>query len=69
MAQFDVHRNIGVHKDSIPFVMVVQSSLKNESQLNRGSLGRTADTGLVVAVAGPAMAGTDDQNKQEPEEA
>jgi toxin CcdB len=26
MAQFDVHRNIGKHKDTIPFVVVVQSS-------------------------------------------
>jgi toxin CcdB len=26
MAQFDVHRNIGVHKDSIPFVVIVQSA-------------------------------------------
>lgn len=27
MAQFDVHRNTGKHRDSIPFVVVVQSSL------------------------------------------
>jgi toxin CcdB len=27
MAQFDVHRNIGKHKDTIPYVVVVQSSL------------------------------------------
>jgi len=27
MAQFDVHRNTGRHKDSIPFVVIVQSSL------------------------------------------
>lgn len=26
MAQFDVHRNTGRHKDAIPFVVVVQSS-------------------------------------------
>lgn len=26
MAQFDVHRNIGKHKDAIPFVVVVQSA-------------------------------------------
>jgi toxin CcdB len=26
MAQFDVHRNTGNHRDSIPFVVVVQSS-------------------------------------------
>jgi toxin CcdB len=27
MAQFDVHRNTGAHKEDIPFVVVVQSSL------------------------------------------
>jgi toxin CcdB len=26
MAQFDVHRNIGKHRDSIPYVVVAQSS-------------------------------------------
>jgi toxin CcdB len=26
MAQFDVHRNTGKHKDSIPYVVIVQSS-------------------------------------------
>jgi toxin CcdB len=26
MSQFDVHRNSGKHKDTIPFVVVVQSS-------------------------------------------
>jgi toxin CcdB len=26
MSQFDVHRNIGKHKDTIPFVVVVQSA-------------------------------------------
>jgi toxin CcdB len=26
MAQFDVHRNTGNHKDSIPFVVIVQSA-------------------------------------------
>jgi toxin CcdB len=26
MAQFDVHRNCGKHKDTIPFVVVVQSA-------------------------------------------
>ncbi len=26
MAQFDVHRNAGKHKDTIPYVVVVQSS-------------------------------------------
>ena len=27
MAQFDVHRNLGRHRDNIPFVVIVQSSL------------------------------------------
>lgn len=27
MAQFDVHRNVGKHRDSIPFVVVAQSRL------------------------------------------
>jgi toxin CcdB len=27
MAQFDVHRNVGRHRDSIPFVVVAQSCL------------------------------------------
>jgi len=27
MAQFDVHRNAGKHKDDIPYVVLVQSSL------------------------------------------
>ena len=27
MAQFDVHRNIGNHKETIPYVVIVQSSL------------------------------------------
>jgi toxin CcdB len=26
MAQFDVHRNLGIHKSSIPFVVIVQSA-------------------------------------------
>jgi|SRR5712671_304126 len=30
MAQFDVHRNTGRHKDIIPFVVVVQSSQFND---------------------------------------
>lgn len=30
MAQFDVHRNIGKHADSIPYVVVVQSSIFDE---------------------------------------
>jgi toxin CcdB len=32
MAQFDVHRNIGKHKDAIPFVVVVQSSQFDDYQ-------------------------------------
>ena len=27
MAQFDVHKNIGKHRESIPYVVIVQSSL------------------------------------------
>lgn len=27
MSQFDVHRNMGRHRDTIPYVVVVQSSL------------------------------------------
>ncbi len=27
MAQFDVHRNTGKHRDAIPFVVIVQSSV------------------------------------------
>jgi toxin CcdB len=30
MAQFDVHRNPGRHRENIPFVVVVQSSLYND---------------------------------------
>jgi len=30
MAQFDVHRNAGRHKDSIPFVLLAQSQLFDE---------------------------------------
>jgi len=30
MAQFDVHRNSGKHKDTIPFVVVVQSAQFDE---------------------------------------
>jgi toxin CcdB len=26
MAQFDVHRNLGIHRDTIPFVVIVQSA-------------------------------------------
>lgn len=27
MAQFDVHRNTGIHRDAIPYVVVVQSAI------------------------------------------
>lgn len=30
MAQFDVHRNTGIHKDTIPFVVIVQSAQFDE---------------------------------------
>jgi toxin CcdB len=30
MPQFDVHRNTGRHRETIPFVVVVQSSLYND---------------------------------------
>ena len=30
MAQFDVHRNPGRHSDSIPFVVIVQSTLYDD---------------------------------------
>jgi toxin CcdB len=30
MAQFDVHRNVGRQKDSIPFVVIVQSRLYDD---------------------------------------
>ena len=36
MAQFDVHRNKGSLKDSIPYVVVVQSSLFDRYYLRRG---------------------------------
>lgn len=32
MAQFDVHRNTGRHKESIPFVVIVQSSQFDDYQ-------------------------------------
>jgi toxin CcdB len=30
MAQFDVHRNTGKHRDSIPYVVIVQSALLDD---------------------------------------
>jgi toxin CcdB len=32
MAQFDVHRNSGKHKDAIPFVVIVQSAQFDDYQ-------------------------------------
>jgi toxin CcdB len=47
MAQFDVHRNPGRHRDNIPFVVVVQSSLYDNYRrrvvvplVNKSSLGK-----------------------------
>lgn len=50
MAQFDVHRNPGRHRDSIPFVVIVQSSLYDDYRrrvvvplVNKSSLGKIAN--------------------------
>jgi toxin CcdB len=50
MAQFDVHRNPGRHRDSIPFVVVVQSALYDDYRrrvvvplVNKSSLGKVAN--------------------------
>jgi len=50
MAQFDVHRNTGRHRDTIPFVVVVQSSLYNSYRrrvvvplVNKSSLGKVTN--------------------------
>jgi toxin CcdB len=47
MAQFDVHRNPGRHRDNIPFVVVVQSSLYDNYRrrvvvplVNKSSIGK-----------------------------
>lgn len=32
MAQFDIHRNYGKHRDTIPYVVVVQSGLFDDFQ-------------------------------------
>jgi toxin CcdB len=51
MAQFDVHRNPGRHRDSIPFVVIVQSSLYDDYRrrvvvplVNKSSLGKIANS-------------------------
>jgi toxin CcdB len=50
MAQFDVHRNSGRHSESIPFVVIVQSTLYDEYRrrvvvplVNKASLGRVTN--------------------------
>ena len=50
MAQFDVHRNTGRHRDTIPFVVVVQSSLYNNYRrrvvvplVNKSALGKVTN--------------------------
>jgi len=50
MAQFDVHRNPGRHRDSIPFVVIVQSTLYDDYRrrvvvplVNESSLGKVAN--------------------------
>lgn len=47
MAQFDVHRNPGRHRDTIPFVVIVQSALYDDYRrrvvvplVNKSSLGK-----------------------------
>jgi len=51
MAQFDVHRNPGRHRDSIPFVVIVQSSIYDDYRrrvvvplVNKSSLGTVANS-------------------------
>ena len=53
MAQFDVHRNPGRHRDSIPFVVVVQSSLYDSYRrrvvvplVNKSSIGKVTNPRL-----------------------
>jgi toxin CcdB len=50
MAQFDVHRNPGRHRDSIPFVVIVQSTLYDDYRrrvvvplVNKSSLGKVVN--------------------------
>ena len=50
MAQFDVHRNPGRHSESIPFVVVVQSTLYDDYRrrvvvplVNKSSLGKVTN--------------------------
>ena len=53
MPQFDVHRNLGKHRDNIPFVVVVQSSQFNEYRrrvvvplVRRSALGKVSHARL-----------------------
>jgi toxin CcdB len=53
MAQFDVHLNPGRHRDSIPFVVVVQSSLYNDYRrrvvvplVSKSSIGKVSNPRL-----------------------
>jgi toxin CcdB len=50
MAQFDVHRNTGRHRDDIPYVVLVQSSLYDSYRrrvvvplVNKSVLGKVAN--------------------------
>jgi toxin CcdB len=50
MAQFDVHRNPGRHRDNIPFVVIVQSSLYDSYRrrvvvplVNKSSIGKVTN--------------------------
>jgi toxin CcdB len=50
MAQFDVHRNPGRHRDNVPFVVVVQSSLYDNYRrrvvvplVNKASIGKVTN--------------------------
>jgi toxin CcdB len=50
MAQFDVHRNPGRHRDSIPFVVIVQSTLYDDYRrrvvvplVSKSSLGKVVN--------------------------
>jgi toxin CcdB len=50
MAQFDVHRNPGRHRDSIPFVVIVQSALYDDYRrrvvvplVDKSSLGKVTN--------------------------
>lgn len=53
MAQFDVHRNTGKHRDDIPYVVLVQSSLYDSYRrrvvvplVRKTSLGRIGNPGF-----------------------